>query len=315
MSKRSRQHYVPVFYLRRFVDETCPPGQEPCLWVYQKGQNTAFRRAPKNVAAELHFYSVDSPDGERDSEAEELLSSIESRAARIWHDLSNRDLCLSSEERGAVAEFVASMAVRTPHIRAAIDAPIDGLARQIIDLTLAHYDELTDAQRQTIGLSRAELQRASAPGVFRFEASRAFQVGMMLSVIPRIARMVYDMSLALLHSSAEHPYVTSDSPVVLVNPCLPPSWPGGAGFAQPGVEITLPVDAHLAMLFTWEGAEGHRDLGPPETAEINLRTVEAALNEVYSPARLDWLDNILTGAFARRVDSGSASHRNEGGIP
>ena len=101
MSKEPRQHYIPLFYLRRLVDETCPPGQEPYLWVYRKGQYGAFRRAPKNTACALHFYFVETTGGERDCVAEELLSSIESCAARIWHRSSDRDLCLSSEERGA----------------------------------------------------------------------------------------------------------------------------------------------------------------------------------------------------------------------
>lgn len=300
MSKKPRQHFIPVFHLRGFVDRTCPPGQEPYLWVYRNGQNTPFRRAPKNVAAQLHFYSVETPHDKRDYVAEDLLSSIESRAARIWNRLADRDLCLSSEERGDVATFVASIAVRTPQMRAAINVPIDSVARQIIQLTVAHYGELTDMQRQQIGLSRAELEEACAPGAFRFEASQGVQVGTMLSVIPAVGRMVYDMNWALLHSPAGHPFVTSDSPVVLVNPSLPPSWPGGAGFAQPGVEITLPVDSHLAMLLTWEGAAGHRDLRASETAEINLRTVRAASNEVYSPARLDWLDEVFVSALGGR---------------
>jgi hypothetical protein len=297
MSKKARQHYIPVFYLMGFVDEACPPGQEPYLWVYQKGRTAPFRRAPRNVAARLHFYSVVTAEHNQDLVAEELLSSIESRAARAWRRLSDGTLRLSKEARGDVATFVASLAVRTPRIRAAINAPMDGVARRVIELTLAHYDELTGAQRDAIELSRAQLQHACAPGMFRFEASRPLQVGAMLSVIPGIARMVYDMQWAVLHSSEEHPFVTCDSPVVLVNPCLPSSWPGGAWFSQPGVEITLPIEAHSAMLLTWEGAETHRDLPPRGTAEINLRTVRAAANQVYAPGELQWLDDLWVGAF------------------
>lgn len=293
MARRSRQHYVPVFYLRGFVDQTCPTAQEPYLWLYEKGRGNPARRAPKNVAAQVHFYSVETEEGGRDSTAEELLASIESCAAPIWRRLGDRDLCLTREERAAVGEFVACLATRTPSLRGAINQSIDRMARSVIEVTEAHYDELTDTQREEIGLSRAELRDACEPGRFRFEAGQGLQVGTMLSLVPPIARMMCDMKWAILHSPPDCLYVTSDAPVALANPTLPPSWPGGVGFAQPGVEVTLPVNARLALLFSWDGMDGHHDAQKGTVMEINLRTVKSAVKGVYAPARLQWLDALF----------------------
>ena len=46
------QHYVPRFYLARFVD------QEGFIWVFDKTQGRTFRVKPENIAGQNRFYDL-----------------------------------------------------------------------------------------------------------------------------------------------------------------------------------------------------------------------------------------------------------------
>ena len=60
MSDAKKQHYVPQFYLREFLDPNTPPGQEPYVWVFSKDGKKKQRRAPKNIlwSAALLFFAI-----------------------------------------------------------------------------------------------------------------------------------------------------------------------------------------------------------------------------------------------------------------
>ena len=165
MARKTHQHYIPQFYLRGFVDPSCPQHQEPYLWVYGRGCGRSRRRAPKNVAVEPHFYSVDTGSDSKDSRVEDLLSATESRASPIWTNLGERERELSHEERNTIAIFVACMSARVPGVRERMNAAVDQVSRMILSMTAAQYEDLGEQQRQQIGLSREELIRSA--GVLR----------------------------------------------------------------------------------------------------------------------------------------------------
>jgi hypothetical protein len=138
MAKKTHQHYIPQFYLREFLDPTCPQYQEPYLWVYEKGRATPRKRAPKNIAVESHFYSVETESGDKDSAVEDLLSRVESQTAPIWSKLGDRRQHLSDRERVIIAEFVACMSTRVPSIRTMMNSVIDQSSRMILKMTAVH---------------------------------------------------------------------------------------------------------------------------------------------------------------------------------
>lgn len=76
-------HFVPQFYLRRFV------GSDGLLWVYDKDNDRTFGTNPKNIAAEHRFYQL--PDHFPDSSIMEgQLSEIENEASLITGDWLSR---------------------------------------------------------------------------------------------------------------------------------------------------------------------------------------------------------------------------------
>jgi hypothetical protein len=115
----------------------------------------------------------------------------------------------------------------------------------------------------------------------------------MLDVVPRLVPVIRNMNWAFLHSPPNCIYITSDRPVTLVNPRIPPAL-GGAGFGVRGVEVSFPINAHLCMFLTWEGPTVHLDIDENLVSQINWRTMAFAVEAVYAPTRLAWLDEIFT---------------------
>ena len=85
MNNRKLHHYVPQFYLRRFVDDS---GR---LWVWDRDNDRTFAVKPDNVAAEHSFYLSDelAELGEDALAMEKQFSEIEGEVAQItsqWLD-------------------------------------------------------------------------------------------------------------------------------------------------------------------------------------------------------------------------------------
>lgn len=70
-------HYVPQFYLRRFVDDT---GR---LWAWDRDVDRAFQATPRSVAAERDFYHLDLYADQDPVAMEKQFAGIEYNAARI----------------------------------------------------------------------------------------------------------------------------------------------------------------------------------------------------------------------------------------
>ena len=72
-------HFVPQFYLRRFVDHN------GLLWAYDKGSDRVFSTNPRNLAAQRGFYTL--PDNSPDpSLMERDFRDLEKEAASITED-------------------------------------------------------------------------------------------------------------------------------------------------------------------------------------------------------------------------------------
>lgn len=75
MSRKKRNHYVPEFYLRSFID----PFNPPYLWVYEKGNPEILKVSVKDAAVKKEYYTVSSENGKRI----QLPLRMPSRALRV----------------------------------------------------------------------------------------------------------------------------------------------------------------------------------------------------------------------------------------
>jgi hypothetical protein len=109
-------HYVPQFYLKRFVDG------DGYLWIWDKQYDRVFRSRPKSIAAESNFYKLPEPNSYGDPLIlEKHLSEIEGDVARItgqWLDwLKDRKplkkIPIYKDSRWLVSMYIALQFFRT----------------------------------------------------------------------------------------------------------------------------------------------------------------------------------------------------------
>lgn len=134
----TKQHYVPQCYLREWVDPNTLSGQEPYVWIFNRGEKTGKRKAPSNIFTETDLYTLHHKSGKKNYVIEETLSNLEGRYASVFRDKISRYLPLIEEEHMILCAFVAAMMQRTPRYRDNMNRFYDELASHAEAMERAH---------------------------------------------------------------------------------------------------------------------------------------------------------------------------------
>ena len=253
MSDAKKQHYVPQFYLREFLDPNTPSEQEPYVWVFSKDGKTKQRRSPKNILWETDLYTFDL-GGAKHYELENALSRIESDFAEVVRKKIKRQLPLTAQEHEALCQFVATMLQRTVRQKDNQESFYDDLVAQVERLE-THHGSDTSTSAKLRGLKKD-----------------VHKLGI-LRILSEIPELLGRMSLAFLcadGSSAR--FITSDDPVTLFNPDLQWQRLYGPGLAQSGVELTMPLSPKIALCMTWSNLRGYFQIPRWRVEELNRFT-------------------------------------------
>jgi len=297
MSEPTEHHIVSRFYLRGFCDQELPHK----FWVYRRGNPYPKHGSPKKTARLLQYNAFEMEDGKLDSATvETLLNIIETPASQIWERLHDRSYSIADEERMVVAEFIALAAARVPSVREALNDILDKDIRAVMEWQAAHFDELSESERLSYGMStREDLDEVISTGKqVRFSLDQNSHIDSMIHALPELASVIFHMKWKFLHAPEGSVFVTSDNPVVRINPNNPTDFKGQDGFELPRIQVTFPINAKLMLLLMWEGSTGHMEITEKLVNEFNQRTAAFALHEVYSPRRITWLDEYFANQVA-----------------
>jgi hypothetical protein len=237
-SKPKNQHYVPACYLREWVDAHTPAGQEPYVWIFEKGARKGKRKAPSNIFTETDLYTLHLKSGEKDYVIEEALSALESRYAGLFRSKIAKHQPLSAEEHMILCAFVGVMLQRTLRHRDMLARFFDQLIERVEDMEKAHIarpmesDSLESAKRDAHKLT-------------------------MLTSLPHLTSLLRQMSIAFLCASGGARFVTSDDPCNLFNPDLQWQRPIGPGLAQKNIQVTLPLSPNIMLCMSWSALRGY----------------------------------------------------------
>jgi len=117
MLKKKKQHYIPIFYLKYFIDPDTLNNKDPFLWVFDKKSKKMFAKSPKNIAYENYYYSYEI-DNEKIDYIENNFSEIENDVSYLFKKiLDDKELFKEVEERYLFSKFICSMYNRTPKAR------------------------------------------------------------------------------------------------------------------------------------------------------------------------------------------------------
>jgi Protein of unknown function (DUF4238) len=243
------QHKVPRIYLEPFCDDD---GQ---VWV-ANDQLKLYPDRPHDVLTERDFYTVRFPSGGGSLFIEkEYLGGIEGAYATLYRDTLADRLPLSNTDKAVMAVFLASMIERSPRRRAGIEGIFER-----VDATLSEFqaavENMTPEQRKRLSTSplavTEEERGRSVPAAEFLELGRDV-ASLHSSTIPQgvetIAPILYEMTWVFLQRpSGSDPFLTSDTPAVILNPSLPPNSFHGPGLAQDDIEVSLPLSPDLALM-------------------------------------------------------------------
>lgn len=110
-----RNHYIPQFYLKGFLDHNVEPPREPSLWILDKKKGELRQKGTKKAARIYGYYDLKLITGEITTAVETFFSKqIENPAALILRKILNYEP-INDDERFQFSEFIYYSLVRVPN--------------------------------------------------------------------------------------------------------------------------------------------------------------------------------------------------------
>lgn len=232
MSEQKNQHIIPQCYLKQFVDPNTPPGQEPYVWIFDRGSKKGKKRAPKNILTETDFYTLKIRTGKKDYTIEKTLSQIESEYSTVFEKKIKYKLPLDDRDHIYLCAFVAAMLQRTIKQKENMEGFLDQL------ITMTEEAEKTHGVKPKTSL---ELKQAK-------EDAHKLSI---VQMIPTITRILFQMNLAFFCTNRRNSFITSDAPSYLFNSHLQWQRFYGPGLGQKYVEVRMPLSPDISVVFSW----------------------------------------------------------------
>jgi hypothetical protein len=243
-----RHHFVPVTYLRNFVDAS---GH---LRVFRKDDPARpFRQRPESTGFERYYYSQYGDAGERDDDRlEGLFSKIETHWPAVVAALANRAPMFPAAQY--ITTFLSLMRVRVPAFRDSAELHLGHLVHtEALCLHAAgkltpppdDFPDLIDKIQVTIDPQKS--------------------LEMMAQALDDIGKLFGTLSFDVLHNATDRAFLTSDNPVIYYDPRI------RALAMRP---YTIPRDAsRVELLFPVSATMVLRGRTRPRRSDIGHRTI------------------------------------------
>ena len=238
MGKKINQHFVPQFYFRQFS------GGANCIQAFFPAQSRIIRDAPiKGQCASAKFYG--------DDEAETVLSGLEAQYAAALRSMivaAWSDHPISRIEPAAlrtVREFIMVQRART---RSAVNQSMARSSAWMMEGFKHWLASSADLENQRM---RAETKshpcdiEMHGPAI----ALQSIAIAMMTEDI------LSDLDFCIFRNHTDFPFIFCDAPVIFHNTYYHNVRHRGVlGAATPGLQIFVPLNAHLAFMLYDEKA-------------------------------------------------------------
>jgi len=227
-----RQHWLPVFYLRRFTIPETKDSPNPQAWVCWRkaGSELPVRVGIRNLAAEAMLYTPKDGNGNVDWSMEEKLARSESVLAGMWDAVADGFVDpVDHGTRRALALFLALQALRHPSSRDRIVKSRQDLillADGLADDDLKNY--VIEINGQVAGeLAWVANQPDEPPAQTFADSIQAFAI--------HLAKIFLQKRWAVAFTE-EPMFITSDNPIFVLEPEFKPFQ-----FAAKGATIVFPL--------------------------------------------------------------------------
>jgi hypothetical protein len=250
MNKPKRHHYLPDFYLNRFTDDN------GLFWVYDRNKSEIRPQTPINTCVQSGYYSYDDKDGNRHTEVEELLNTVETSAEPIIEKI-DQGKALGDKDKADLAPFIAFQQSRTPYFRDQLLKLEEGVMQRFMKMQLgdetavaasmAGYEKKTGKK---LNISPEKMAEMVNEGKLRVNVPESRSLLSMVyaaqASMPVISKLRWFVLIAPVEKTG---FVTSDNPFHLsIPPDIPKNSPYGIGLITPGVGKIIPLSRNSCLL-------------------------------------------------------------------
>jgi hypothetical protein len=255
MPRSRRHHYLPIFYLKGFID----PDHSPFLWIYGKENDDIIKSNVVNAAVRKDYYSFVSPEGSMDPDTvETMLSTVESYAAPVFRKIiERRDL--NDEERSHFALFLALLYVRVPSFRENLEKSMGDFMKKLNFFMASHKEgfeaSIKRVERDTgkeIGMPIEELRKFVLEGEYDITVIPEMSLAMGIELVPKFTEIFFHMQWIFFTAPEDYKFVTSDNPLSVYDPTYDPRSFWGIGLLNKNIEIVFPISGDIACLGIWK---------------------------------------------------------------
>lgn len=216
--KKKKQHYVPKFYLRNFSS----PNSKGQIGIFNIDPQYYFAKATlRDQACEPYFY-------DRDGELEGALSCLERFEAKMLSEViqkshlpTRRDL-----DRWWLLFLIADLSGRTKQRGLEANMASNHLAQLICESNEIEEEAYKNLEVNLVHPANVSLGISTSSWI-----------------------LICDLRFTLLRNCTSKEFITSDNPVVLINPLAEKLgvMDGALGFPSRGVSLFLPITPRLAI--------------------------------------------------------------------
>lgn len=280
------QHFLPVFYLKHFTDESTPAGYAPYVWLFQDLEWK--RKAPNKIASARNFYAYKDENGSVSHFFEGKLQELENLMAPALCAISERlPESITGAERVCLSYLLVSMQQRTPGFLNDWGDELERLTKWQYRMLFISFNSDPerfeqfkpqfigeDGQQRFANISMKDV----TPDKFEHWSVRpvkAYTLSQVMKTWELLSGIIYSMNWVMLYADTPV-FVTSEAPVVSIMPLENGSW-RYCPFTVPIVDVSIPLTSKRALLCSWRGEESYKlvKASDKDIRTLNLRTINS----------------------------------------
>ncbi|NQT64601.1 MAG: DUF4238 domain-containing protein [FCB group bacterium] len=272
-----RNHYVPEFYLRSFVNDNDK------LFVYYKGECRVEEQNVTKTTVIRDFYNIKNDDGTIDYRLEKEFSKSEGIVKPIITKLIKTKDTLSNSEKNDLSQFMALMVVRIPQM-VNISKEIGNIIAEFNVKSLLQSPDKFNSALEHINSKEKPEDRISpdkfAAIISKFDSNNIeidekYALGMSIQGSIPIHYFLMKKNWTILHAPDNYFFITSDAPVVSFIRYNDKYFSLYGGFGEYDNEVCFPLSPNKCLYLSMKKEENHV-ITPKEINTINTLIATAA---------------------------------------
>ncbi len=274
-----KDHYVPEFYLKGFVD---PATNQ--LWVVDLNLSSIRPDSPGNVARISGYDNLQGNIIKDRSVASKALKAIETQTAPIIAKLRNHEFRLTFEERDKLSNFIGLQIGRVPIFRNFVNKRMDEVLNERLRETVLS-DTFESKYGKDAEMIRQRVLSGKYPARLKFKEPFDKTDGVLLSSLVighKFSSLIFGMNWLFLITRESGAFFTSDNPARLLSP---KSESATIDFNKPDVnlEISFPISPSCALIASYHNDSQYSivsvDSGTVD--ELNKRVLPTVDKYIY----------------------------------